>query len=209
MSLCEVYDCNHGSDHEAIHTIFSASLLPPKPTPRLLFKNAPWARICEQISSNIFRINASPDEVDDYTYQIMSVVTEAIDMHVPEAKACPYAKRWWTEDLSILRKNYARLRNQMSRRRQNGEDYSPRLDAQAWEAKNLYFKAIRCQKKKHWEEFLEDNDNIWQASKYLSDSNANPAFAPISGLIAADKEFVIKNDEIAATLLAKFFPPCK
>lgn len=102
VSLCEVYDCNHGSDHEAIHTIFSALLLPPKPTPRLLFKNAPWARICAQISSNTFKINACPDEVDDYTYQIMSVVTEAIDMHVPEAKACPYAKRWWTEDLSIL-----------------------------------------------------------------------------------------------------------
>ena len=32
-----------------------------------------------------------------------------------------------------------------------------------------------------------------------------PAFAPISGVIAADNEFV-KNDEIAATLLAKFFP---
>ena len=95
----------------------------------------------------------------------------------------------------------------MSRRRQNGKDYSLQLDAQAWKAKNRYFKAICSQKKKHWEEFLEDNDNIWQASKYLSDSNTNPAFVPIPGLVTREDEFVTKNHEIAAKLLAKFFPP--
>ena len=104
MSLCKVYDCHHGSDHKAIHIIFSALLFPLKPTLCLLFYNAPWARICKQIGFNTFRINASPDKVDDYTYQIISVVTEAIDMYVLETKACPYTKRWYTEDLSILRK---------------------------------------------------------------------------------------------------------
>lgn len=128
MSFCKIYECNHGSDHEAIHTRFSASLLPLQPTPRLLFKNAPWAKICEHISLNTFKISASPDEIDSYTHQIMSVVTEAIDQHVLKAKTFSYSKRWWTEDLSVLRKNYARLRNQTRRRRRNGEDYLLRLD---------------------------------------------------------------------------------
>ena len=54
---------------------------------------------------------------------------------------------------------------------------------------------------------MEDNNNIWQASKYLSDSNTNPAFVPIPTLVTTENERVIKNHKIAATLLAKFFPP--
>ncbi len=65
-----------------------------------------------------------------------------MDKHVPKANPSPYAKRWWTENLSVLRKSYTRLRNQLRRRRRNREEYSPQLDTQAWVAKNVYFKAI-------------------------------------------------------------------
>ena len=137
----------------------------------------------------------------------MSIVTEAVDKHVPKAKPSPYAKRWWTESLLVLRKSYTKLRNQIRRRRRNREDYSPRLDAQAWVAKNVYFKAIWEQKKKYWEDFLEDNENIWQASKYLFDNAGTSSFATISGLMTPTDHLVVSNSEIAATLVAKFFSP--
>lgn len=94
----------------------------------------------------------------------------------------------------------------MSRRRRNGEAKLPQLDAQAWVAKSVYFKAFREQKKKHWEDFLEDNENIWQALKYLSDGTGTAGFASISGLKTPEDQLVDKNSEIAATLLSKFFP---
>lgn len=84
----------------------------------------------------------------------------------------------------------------MSRRRRNGEAKLPQLDAQAWVAKSVDFKAVREQKKKHWEGFLEDNENIWQAG-----------FASISGLKTPEDQLVDKNSDIATTLLSKFFPP--
>lgn len=49
-------------------------------------------------------------------------------------------------------------------------------------SKSVYFKAVREQKKKHWEDFLEDNENIWQALKYLSNGTGTAGFASISGL---------------------------
>lgn len=42
----------------------------------------------------------------------MALMTEAIDKHVPIAKASQYAKRWWTEDLTALRSEYTQQRNQ-------------------------------------------------------------------------------------------------
>lgn len=47
----------------------------------------------------------------------MSLMMEAIDRHVPMAKASQYAKRWWTEDLTALRSEYTQQRNQSSRAR--------------------------------------------------------------------------------------------
>lgn len=207
IDVCQVYECNHGSDHEAVHLRFSVTMSAPLSTPWLMFKSAPWAKISSEIKDGTAKIDTSPKDINEYSKQLMRIVTGAIDSHVPRAKPSPYAKRWWTESLSVLRKNYTRLRNQMSRRRRNGEAKLPQLDAQAWVAKSVYFKAVCEQKKKHWENFLEDNENIWQALKYLSNGTGTAGFASISGLKTPEDQLVDKNSEIATTLLSKFFPP--
>lgn len=54
---------------------------------------------------------------------------------------------------------------------------------------------------------MEDNNNIWQGSKYLSESNTNSTFILILKLIIAENNLVTKNYKIAAILSIKFFPP--
>ena len=112
----EIYKCNHGLEYEAIYLLFFTIVSMPLSASRLIFKNAPLAKICEEISNNTARITASAQEINNYTQQLMSIVTNAMDKHVCKAKPSPYAKRWWTEDLSVLRKCYTRLRNQIRRR---------------------------------------------------------------------------------------------
>ena len=76
----------------------------------------------------------------------------------------------------------------------------------AREAKRTYFYAIRSQKKRHWEEFLDDTENIWQAAKYLSGDD-KASFSSMLVMIGNTGELVYKDNNIAEALLTSFFPP--
>ena len=139
------------------------------------------------------------------TDRLMTVVTEAVLKLTPKAKPSPYAKRWWTTDLTQLRCIYTYWRNQARSQRRAGRAV-PELEQRAREAAKEYHDAIRKQKKAHWEDFLADDTNIWQATKYLkpggsSFSDKIPPLLKPDGFSTKDKM------EQAEELLATFFPP--
>ena len=179
----KVHDTDHGLDHSAIETVFAINQpIPTGRTGRRLFKNAPWDKVKEEVSKNLASITALPSELDLYAMQIINVVKGAINIHIPLAKPSPYAKRWWTQSLTDLCKQYILLRNRFyCARKYNKPDLEiGQLEKQAWVVKHSYFKELRRQKKQYWKDFLEDVDNIWLAAKYLPDHMLRPSFSPIS-----------------------------
>jgi thioesterase domain-containing protein len=104
----------------------------------------------------------------------MTIVLEEIRALTPKAKPSPYAKRWWTTDLTNLRRTYTYQRNQARTHRRIGT-ICQSLEQQARAAAKEYHDAIRRQKKAHWHEFLQDDANIWQAARYLGPVDS-PAF---------------------------------
>jgi hypothetical protein len=75
----------------------------------------------------------------------------------------------------------------------------------AGRAAKQYHDAIRQQKKKHWQEFLADNDNIWKAAKYLK-AGEDAAFGKVPQIIKVDGTSTTDHKEQADELLTTFFP---
>lgn len=201
---CQTHACDHGSDHMAIETKFDISVGDRPTETRLLFKNAPWKQLNARVAEKLER-RPWGGGVQEQTDRLMGAVTEAIDALVPKAKPSPYAKRWWTTDLSRLRRVYTHWRNQARSRRRAGQR-SPELERRAKVAAKEYHDAIRKQKSTHWNDFLADDTNIWQAAKYLQ-PDSNTISGRVPPLTRGDGSVTEDNAAQAEELLATFFPP--
>lgn len=82
-------------------------------------------------------------------------------------KPSPFAKRWWTKELSRLKKHKERLARKLYRERAVDEDQIHEEYRQAW---NRYSEAIRKTKEEHWLDWLEklDEEGIWTANRMVS-----------------------------------------
>jgi hypothetical protein len=203
MVRCQIHGTEHGSDHNAIETRFGGVVEVGTPRPRKAFRSAPWESIRARIAE---RMRAAPHggSTQDQADTLMEIVREAVDSLTPEAKPAPYEKRWWTADLTRLRRQYTRCRNRArAQRRAGAEDRG--LEAEAGKAAKEYHAAIRQQKTAHWEEFLVDSNNIWQAARYLRPEQAG-TWDKIPSLRRGDGTMTASNEEQAEELLGVFFP---
>lgn len=202
--VCQTHQTEYGSDHLAIVSEFMTEAPDVTLPPRRAYKNARWDVLNLDVKNQLSRI----EKIDPITNLEEYIVLEGIEKSVPLAKPSPYNKRWWTEDLSQLRKRYTLFRNQARRqRRYYGSEFARPQYNSAQVAKRDYHSALRKQKKQHWDEFLDEPGNIWDTCRYIDDKSSQASFAPISGLKTSDTTKVTNNSEMAQVLLKEFFPP--
>lgn len=201
---CQPYHTEHGSDHVAISTTFAIEVATAVRQPRRIFKNANWKHIQTIVARSLGPLpkEIKDDEIDQYSTHLVQSVQVALEQHVPVTKPSPYAKRWWTLDLSQLRREYTQLRNRArSARRWGGRD--PALEGLATDARKRFHDTVKRQKECHWDDFLQNADNIWKAAKYLQPDGTG-GFHKITCLKIRNRT-VEDNKELSTVLLQEFF----
>jgi ribonuclease HI len=202
---CQIHDVDHGSDHRAIVSVLDDRGTQNNEPPRFNFRKTDWDAVRnewkEQMSHPI-EVNTA-EELEAQVELIVSHVREVITRHTPRVKPSPYAKAWWDEELSMLRYEYTTLRNRHTNRIRSG-DFKPQLEAEVKAARHRFHHAIRDKKKRHWQAFLEDPENVWRAARCLR--SAETTFGHIPALVANGHD-VEEEKEKAAVLMGTFFPP--
>ena len=169
-----------------------------------LFRLAPWDKIRAMVEELLPVTPYDPGNVDSCCARIVNAVDFAIRWHCLVSKASAYSKRWWTVDLTTMRRAYISKRN-MARSLRRGGNRDEILERAVATAGKAFYAAARRQKRTHWVEFLADTRNVWKAAKYLQ-PEAKTNFAKIPALRTLDG-ITTEDGEIAAQLIKDFFPP--
>ena len=199
----DILDYDLASDHRPLLGRFAIPATLQQQSERYLIKQAPWDLINSSIARDLAALPRQ-DNIDDWETAITSAVRKAVKKYCPKARPSPYARRWWNADLTALRKDYVRKRNAARSQRRAGLPNAV-LYWEAIRASKEFHRAARYQRRTHWIEFLENNDNIWKAAKYM-DPNAADSFSTVPLLKREDQE-ITQNSDIADLLLKAFFPP--
>ena len=210
LDYCRIHQNDYGSDHRPI-TVRYRDEVPPdtKRKRKRLYKDADWAEIRQEIGSQLGDGRFMKEIRETAAFERVAAVfvigiNVILEKHVPRAKESPFAKRWWTNELTLLRQDFTSKRNRVTTLRRRGECTTDARES-SHAARRCYLDAIDRQKKQHWTDFLGNPDNLWKAVGY-----AKPAGAPmdVPELVANGRTYETDEDK-AELLMATFFhtPP--
>ena len=171
ITKCKIAEDNdQASDHLPIEIhLDTQSHQEDQTPPTFNYAKTDWKLLETLISRHVPTIpidpnSATPTSIDKYTREIASAIQQAIKESTPRKRPCPFSKRWWSNNLTELRRAAQRLRRTYKRTRNE-------VDHQTWRAKvSEYEHKIDKAKRKTWTEFvsLADEKTIWQVKRYLS-----------------------------------------
>lgn len=127
----------------------------------------------------------SPEALDDLVRQLESGLTKTLSEVVPVSKNSQFRNRWWTAELTALRREYRRVQRRIHR-----SDRSHASWEAMKEARNRYTGEITRQKRRHWKQYLEQltQAQLWTAARYTDDApravTRIPALKGPDGLVA-------------------------
>jgi ribonuclease HI/exonuclease III len=204
IQACQTYSTDHGSDHTAIFLTLNYQISWKIPMQRRSYNMANWTEISETVQTALGPLPTiqSVNDLDQAASHLEKVVQDTLQGSLPIPTAFPYRKRWWTLELTELRRDYNFRRNLWTTATRRG-DFDPSIRNAARRAKDTYHKKINQAKKTHWREFLEDNKNVWKALSYLTDSSKTS----ILPILQKNNTWYEEDQEKATVLLETFFPP--
>jgi hypothetical protein len=213
---CEALADNPGinTDHLPILTTLDLELARiPASSPKN-FRDVDWEAFQKTLSVNLEKIPPpsrikSQGELNDACRLLTKALQNTIESEVPTSKLGTKAKRWWTKELGILRRDANRKGRKASKiRNQPGHP----IHEERKEANRLFKRTLERTKRQHWRDWLEraEDPDIWTAHRYTAApaGDGGKSRIPVLKVIRDGQDIVASTNEEKANLLARtFFPP--
>ena len=133
--------------------------------------------------------------MDKCTEQLINAIRLAMEETTPVTRPSPHSKRWWSKQLTQLRREANRLRKVYNQTKHP-------IDRAAWKTKaKEYTDEIAKAKATKWKEYIEqaDNKSIWQIKQYIDNT-------PTSNIISTLNGESTTNEQKAEAFQKSLFP---
>ena len=215
LTQCEVLPAEQGlnTDHFPIisNLNINVELTPKKEISN--FRDVDWKEFREILEGKIStwgvpKFIKSQESLDHECERLTIALQETIDEAVLNVILGPQAKRWWTKDLTNLRKAMLRQRRRACKER-------GKPSSMVWEqfkvARREFGRELEKTKKNHWRDWLEKatDPDLWTAHKYITAPPGDCGKTRIPDLNFTDSEGQQKarsNEEKGRILARMFFP---
>ena len=140
--------------------------------------------------------------------RLTKAIQATIDTNVPISEICSKSKRWWTKELTQMRKQANKVGRQAYKLRNNPAHPIHKEHA---EATRTYDRTLEQTKRQHWRDWLEraEDPDIWMVHKLISAPASDGAKARIPALKGKEgnvETTASSNTEKSKALAKTFFP---
>ena len=215
FTLCDTSPGLRGpnTDHVPILSKLEFPLSHNTPKPSRNFRATDWGKFNEHLATLLPPQPSQLRSREEFLATLSTLTTtlsSTIEATVPLNTPFPFTKRWWTHDLSKLRKMKNRLAKASFRWR-GLPDHDSHQEHR--DITREYAKLIETTKKEHWEGWLlnASEKDIWTANKYATDPPSDGGKTRIPTLNYVNGEGnprrSTNNAEKSEALAGVFFPP--
>ena len=149
------------------------------------------------------------EDFDSSLTSLTTAINTAGAANVPCSNPLPFAKRWWTKELSQVcstMRHVARLTNNVTNDMSHPSHQDYQLQC------NTYTSLIQLTKRRHWTDWLEEEDDtsIWSINHFISALSADSRCTRIPLLKTttnnSDTQQAMYNQHESKLLFTMFFP---
>ena len=204
------------TDHLPIVTELDLEIAATNEAPMHNFRDVDWEEFRKSLLS---RLNGIPRvatinnqrQMDEACKDLTTAIQQTIHGEVPIVEICSKSKRWWTKELTGLRKRA----NKLGRLAYKNRDFpSHSVHAEHKMAVKEYGNTLKSTKKQHWRDWLEraEDPDIWTVHRLITSPASDGGKSRIPGLKYKedpddDEKTASSNEEKSRVLAKCFFPP--
>ena len=179
------------------------------------YRDVNWEEFEEELEKLLAQLPppspiATEEEFQQITRNLDTTLRKVVDEHVPNSRPCPHTRRWWTKELTELKRKANRLSRQSYKYRALPDH--PCHTASKKAEKTLVNEIFKS-KKEHWQSWLEESmdTDLWTAHQYINSSPGDGSRARVPTLTRKDEQGNIDtastNEEKGEMLAKMLFPP--